>query len=50
MTAAALQRQELWGMRYLSSIRRRDGHTIDGIPGDCFRCSLARYRDGRRVS
>jgi hypothetical protein len=42
MTAAAqLQRHELWGMRHLASIRRRDGHTIDGIPGDCFRCSLA---------
>jgi hypothetical protein len=33
--------RELWGMRHLASVRRRDGHTIDGVPGDCFRCALA---------
>lgn len=27
--------------RYTASLRRRDGHTIDGIPGDCFRTALA---------
>lgn len=38
-----------WTQRYTASIRRRDGHTIDGIPGDCFRtalaCLLGRPRD-----
>jgi hypothetical protein len=27
--------------RHLASIRRRDGHTIDGIPGDCVRACVA---------
>jgi hypothetical protein len=35
--------------RHTASLRRRDGHTIDGIPGDCFRtalaCLLGRDRD-----
>jgi hypothetical protein len=35
--------------RYTASLRRRDGHTIDGVPGDCFRtaiaCLLGRDRD-----
>lgn len=30
-----------WGQRHVGSIRRRDGHDIDGNPGDCFRCALA---------
>lgn len=38
-----------WTQRYTASLRRRDGHTIDGIPGDCFRtaiaCLLGRQRD-----
>ena len=38
-----------WAQRYTASLRRRDGHTIDGIPGDCFRsalaCLLGRHRD-----
>lgn len=31
----------LWDQRYFASIRRRDGHTIDGTPGDCLRASVA---------
>lgn len=27
--------------RYTASLRRRDGHTIDGIPGDCLRAAAA---------
>jgi hypothetical protein len=27
--------------RHVASLRRRDGHTIDGVPGDCFRAAVA---------
>lgn len=32
---------QVWTQRHTASLRRRDGHTIDGIPGDCFRTALA---------
>lgn len=31
----------LQDMRNLASIRRRDGHTIDGVAGDCLKCCVA---------
>lgn len=31
--------------RLTASIRRRDGHTIDGIPGDCWRTAVASLLD-----
>lgn len=31
--------------RHTASIRRRDGHTIDGTPGDCFRATVASILD-----
>lgn len=34
--------------RYTASLRRRDGHTIDGIPGDCFRTAIACLLDRDR--
>jgi hypothetical protein len=41
LTAPMPAAYDLWGMRHLASIRRRDGHTIDGTPGDCWRCCVA---------
>jgi hypothetical protein len=35
--------------RHLASIRRRDGHTIDGIPGDCLRTCVASIFDKVRL-
>lgn len=32
---------KLHTQRHIASIRRRDGHTIDGIPGDCLRAAAA---------
>lgn len=34
--------------QYTASLRRRDGHTINGIPGDCFRTALACLLDRDR--
>jgi hypothetical protein len=37
VTAVAVRHTQ----RHLASIRRRDGHTIDGTPGDCLRACVA---------